>query len=91
MESKSTIICDSVSYRQGYIEVQSDIHKGYINLEVWGIHPDVEIQGVDLYGATINDSDVVGNVELELSLEKAKALIEKLHQAVSQIELGNNT
>lgn len=75
------IRCDSINYRKGFLEV-CEVHKGRINLEVWGVHPDVSVSSFD----ELSDEDIIGNVELELSVDNAQELVKRLKGLLSDLE-----
>lgn len=81
------IKCDGVNYRKGFIEVSGNIHEGFINLEVWRIHPDTDISS-DMAFDEIPDEAFTSNAELELSLENAEELLNALKQLVSHAKRG---
>lgn len=83
--------CDSIAYRQGYLEVRPNIHPGHVNLEVWNISPDVGISGKALDEVSGQDGAVVGNVEIEMTLDKAKELVRALQQCIDQAESSTTT
>ncbi|KZN70448.1 hypothetical protein [Pseudoalteromonas luteoviolacea] len=87
---RDLIKCNSINYRKGYIEVLGGIHDECINLEVWNIHPDVDITSVDLGDESFPENAVASNTEIELSLEKAELLIEQLTLAVNKIREYNS-
>ena len=68
-----TVQCTGISYRQGWIEVTPHIHVGYVNLEAWSLVPEVDPHRENIAG--VFDSDVTGNVEVELTIAKATQLI----------------
>lgn len=80
------IRCDSINYRQGFIEVVAGIHEGCINIETWQIQPDLKITDLDIRSPDFPDSEVLNNTEIELCIEKAKTLIFLLSNAVRKIE-----
>jgi hypothetical protein len=82
------IKCHEVRYRQGFVEVAS-AHPGCVNLEVWNVHPDVDIAESSSGLETIADAMVISNAEIELSASQARRLIELLQAAVSQAEEGD--
>lgn len=88
--SRNLIKCDSVKYRQGYIEVLGDVHSACVILEVWEIHVDCDISGVELEDDSITDEDVIANTELELSIEKAEVLVQHLVEAIKIAKAGGN-
>ncbi|MFX1677828.1 hypothetical protein PV762_01210 [Mitsuaria sp. CC2] len=69
-----------VPYRQGWIEV-AQVHPGFINIETWDVHPDVDISAVSLDG--IADRNVTANTEIELNVEEAKKLADALLKAIA--------
>lgn len=81
----SKIKCNSVNYRKGYIEVESGIHPGCVNLEVTGIHPDIDITNIDLGEGKLSDNSFISNTELELSADEAQKLVELLQDAISRL------
>jgi len=82
----SKIKCNGVNYRQGYIEVDSQINGNHINIEVWNVHPDIDIPNEQSEVSELNDCDVVGNTEIELSVEQAELLIKKLSVGITKIK-----
>jgi len=82
----SKIKCNGVNYRQGYIEVDSQIHGEHINIEIWNVHPDLDISNEQSDVSQLNDSDVIGNTEIELSVEQAELLIKKLSIGINKIK-----
>ncbi|WP_086929641.1 hypothetical protein [Agarilytica rhodophyticola] len=85
----SVIRCNNINYRKGYIEIEPEIHKGYVNLEVTQIHPDVDIADTRLGDGKLSDEAFIGNTEIELNLEEAKNLIELLKNAIDKTEVGS--
>lgn len=77
--------CNEIRYRKGFIEVVGGIHDGCINLETWGIHPDVDISSIDRPGQTSSDDEITGNTELEMSVETAEALVKALQAAICEL------
>ncbi len=80
------IICNSVSYRKGFIEVSANIHQGCVNLETWSIHPDVDMSDSGLSFGEIPESEFTGNTELELSLENAEELLTLLQKSILEMK-----
>ncbi|PTT90441.1 hypothetical protein DBR42_05870 [Pelomonas sp. HMWF004] len=74
-----------VPYRQGWIEV-SQVHAGFINLEAWGVHPDVEITSANAGLANVSDEDVHSNTELELGVAEVRRLAAALLKAAEEVE-----
>jgi hypothetical protein len=81
--SRNLIKCNSIEYRKGYIEVLGNIHIDCINLEVWNIHPDIDITSIDLSDDSIPDKAVIANTEIELTIEKAELLVQQLSKAIN--------
>ncbi|MDD4911764.1 MAG: hypothetical protein PHP57_05665 [Sideroxydans sp.] len=78
--------CTGVPYRQGWIEVTSGIHGGFVNLEVWNVTPEVDISPLASELALLTDDQIVGNTEVELSVALAKELVAALESAIKAIE-----
>ncbi len=78
------LLCIGISYRQGYVEVIPNIHKGYINIETWMIHPDHICAGKEFDEIVALDDAVRANTELELTVETAIALIQLLQAAIHE-------
>lgn len=79
------IKCDNVDYRKGYIEVSGDIHKGFINLETWTIHPDTDISVSDSAFGDLPDEAFTGNTEIELNIDEAQLLVNFLQEAIAKL------
>lgn len=81
------IKCDSIAYRQGFIEVTSGIHEGCVNIEMWDIAADASLGDVTwVDDRAIPDSSIIANTEIELSTEQARSLAEALLVATNSIE-----
>ena len=80
------IKCNSVNYRQGYVEVESGIHEGCVNLELTGIHPEIDITNISLGSGELSDDAFISNVELELNLDEAQLLVTLLQDAISNLK-----
>jgi hypothetical protein len=78
--SKNLIKCNSVRYRQGYIEVLSAIHDGCINIETQQVHPDRDLTNIKFDSLT--DDEFIAITEVELSVNEAEELVEKLLEAI---------
>lgn len=78
------IRCNTISYRQGYIEVIGGIHEGLVNLETWDIDGRCDISNMDLKSGDFPEGAVVGNVELELTPSEARKLIDLLELAIKE-------
>ncbi len=85
----SQIKCDGVNYRKGFIEVSTQIHDKHINIETWNIQPDVNISKNQIAVGQFNNDDVIGNTEIELSVEQAEILIKKLTEGINTIRNGS--
>lgn len=79
---RDLISCNSVEYRKGFIEVRGDIHDDYVNVEVWNVHPDIDISGIDLDSQDMKDEYITANTEIELSIKNAEVLIKELQNAI---------
>ncbi len=86
MNSGQKIRCASVDYRQGFIEVLPDVHPGTVNLEVWQVRSGLDLTGLELHDERLRDSDIVANVELELSADEARRLVDGLTLAIARLE-----
>lgn len=78
--------CDSIRYRQGFIEVSAGIHTGCINVEAWDIKPDFDISEADVRGEDFPDDSLQANTELELDVETAEQLVAALQLAIHEIK-----
>ena len=85
MDSSKKIRCNSIEYRQGFIEVLPGIHDGCINIETWEINSEINIKNLDLESEAIPEDGVTANTELELSIQNAELLISLLQNAINQI------
>lgn len=83
-DKRDILLCESIEYRKGAIEVRSDIHPGCINLETWLLCPETNLRK-RTEGYWNLEGSVQANVELELDKAAAIKLIEKLQDAVSQL------
>jgi len=75
------IKCNTIDYRQGFIEVLGNIHANCVNLEVFWIHPEIDLSKKGLAFNEIPDKCFTGNVELELSLKNVKELLAAIKKA----------
>ena len=91
MKNKKIIRCYTVVYRQGYIEVQTEIHNKCINIETWLINPDIDISNRELTDEEISDEDIVANTEIELNLENAESLVGLLQEAITKVKSNEST
>lgn len=78
------IRCNIIDYRKGYIEVTPGIHSGCVNIEAWNTDPNLGIENLDV--GDLPEGAVIGNTELELSLEMARALVHALNIAIKSAE-----
>lgn len=76
------IKCSDISYRQGFVEVAASIHSLHVNMEIWNVHPDLDISRLSRVEELASDKAIVGNTEVELNISQANALIEALRKAV---------
>lgn len=65
--------CDTVTYRQGFIEVIGGIHDGLVNVETWKVSAEIDITGLFPRSERLTDSDF-SNTELELTPTQARNL-----------------
>lgn len=80
------IYCNDVSYRSGCVEVLPNIHRGFVNLEVWHVHPDYAERLTDMSNDSSRDDFVAANTEIELNVAQAKELIRLLGLAIQAVE-----
>ncbi len=78
------IKCNSILYRQGYIEVEN-IHENCVNLETWQICSEFNINKLNLTDESLPEFAVVSNVELELDKMQVEALIVQLQNALKAL------
>jgi len=70
--------CDGVRHRVGFIET-SLFHAKHINLETWSVDPD-SMHETTNWVTDVSESDISGNVELELDLRVAMQLADSLFE-----------
>lgn len=87
--SSSKIKCNAVSYRKGFLEITPNIHEGCVNLETWGVHSEVDITNLDMIDEQFPEGGIIGNTELELSVETAEGLVQALQEAIRRIQAGD--
>ena len=80
------IKCDNINYRKGFVEVASNIHKGFINVETWTIDPDFNIEKFKFGDDILPDGTVTGITEIELSRENAMELVKLLQEELLKLE-----
>lgn len=88
VQRRFRVRCNAVRYRQGFIEVISQIHPGLVNMETWEINAAVDIAGLNLGEGAFTDDDFVANTELELTPAQARALAAALMNAADRTEGG---
>ena len=88
MPDRFRVRCDTVKYRQGFVEVISQIHPGLVNLETWEVSVDADISGLHLEDEELSDVDIVANTELELTPAQARSLAAALVAAADAAEGG---
>ncbi|MFT4929960.1 MAG: hypothetical protein ACI8WB_006095 [Phenylobacterium sp.] len=86
--TRNLIKCNSINYRQGYIEVLGNIHDGCINIETTQVHPDVT--NLDSNTISLADEDITASTEVELSINEAEILVEQLLTAINVAKCKNN-
>jgi hypothetical protein len=81
------IKCDSISYRQGFIEVIPAIHEGCVNIETWQLEPSTSLNDMMWVDEPpIPDGSVSANTELELTAAQACELAEALLAAARSMK-----
>ncbi|MEQ8211265.1 MAG: hypothetical protein RH917_15670 [Lacipirellulaceae bacterium] len=79
--------CNSVPYRQGFIEVTPSIHDGHINIETWNIKPEASLDNVSwVDDRSVPDADVLANIELELTAGEAERLAGAILAAIKALD-----
>jgi hypothetical protein len=78
--------CTGVPYRQGWVEVLSNIHAGHVNLEAWNVAPEVDMSVPSITLSSVPEEAVTDNVEVELTVAQAKQLIVLLQTAIEATE-----
>jgi hypothetical protein len=79
--------CDSIAYRQGFIEVIPAIHDGCVNLETLQIDPNTCIGAATwLDEPPIPSGSLCANTELELTAAQARQLATALLAAADSID-----
>lgn len=68
--------------------MSENIHNGFINIETWCVHPDCDIENMDLMDDNLPNEAVIGNTEIELSIEEAKDLVSYLQIAITAARSG---
>ena len=90
--SRNILKCNSVDYRKGYIEVAPNIHPNCVNIELWEIRAEKDINNLSFDDeSAFVDEDVISNIEFELSVQETKALINKLSKAIEEVENAKDT
>lgn len=85
------IKCNTIEYRKGFVEVRANIHDDNINIEVWNIHPAVNITNVSLGDYSLKNESIIANTEIELSIINAEDLILQLQEAINASRASKNT
>lgn len=98
--STDIIKCNNIAYRKGFIEVSTGSHPGCINIEAWDVHTDLDISTISIRDANFPEDDefkdnkgnivdpVNGNIELELNVDQARALVAKHQDAIDRLVFG---
>jgi len=84
--SRNFISCGDIPHRKGLIEVAVGIHPGHLNLEIWHVHPELNLEELNLSQGLDLEGRVVGNTELELSADEVRQLIEHLTRLLRDME-----
>ncbi len=61
-----------------------------MNLEVWNIHPDINITDIDLEGKSMLGDGVIANTEIEIPLTEAETLVQQFIEAIKVARDKNN-
>lgn len=86
MGRKDRLLCTSVPYRRGLIEVVPGVHRGLVNVEAWTIHPDWPVTDAQQIPAEPPDGAITGNVEIELTPEEARRFAAAILEAAAAAE-----
>jgi len=81
------IKCDAIPYRKGFLEVTAAIHDGCVNIEAWEVAAETRIDNVSwVDDASLAESSVIANIEIELSAEQARRLGAELLEMAESVE-----
>ncbi len=89
MADRFRVRCDSIKYRQGFIEVIGQTHPGLVNIETWQISMEADISGLFRESDDLTDDHFGANTELELTPEQARSLTAALVAAADAVEGGS--
>jgi hypothetical protein len=89
MADRFRVRCDAVKYRQGFIEVISQIHPGLVNVETWQVDAEADISGLYPESDGLTDDNFVANTELELTPAQARSLAAAMVAAANAVEGGS--
>ncbi len=78
MPDRFRVRCNSVKYRQGFIEVIGHIHAGLVNIETWQISVEADISGLFPGSEELDYKSFEANTELELTPAQARLMAEAL-------------
>jgi len=90
MSGERSLLCSTISYRSGFIEVAPNIHPGCVNIEAWDVLgiPNAPKPSIDefwnLRGR--DELEVQSTVELELTAEEAREFAQWLLNAADAAE-----
>jgi hypothetical protein len=85
------IKCDSIDYRQGFIEVTPGIHVGCVNIETWDIATDTSLDSAAWVDhPSVADTSILANTEMELTAQQARSLAKALLEAADAVDSPNN-
>ncbi|WP_308365350.1 MULTISPECIES: hypothetical protein [unclassified Microbulbifer] len=76
------IKCSGIKYRQGFVEVGSGVHDGFVNLEVWTVQPDSSNFESASELAEVPEHEISSNSEIELDVEQAKSMVAEIQKAI---------
>lgn len=86
MDKRKKIKCNNVEYRKGFIEVIPNIHDGFINIETWDIHAELDITNLELEDEIFPEDGVTGNTEIEMNLNETEELVKRLQAAIAKVK-----
>jgi hypothetical protein len=80
------VCCDTIPYRRGFVEVAT-VHSRCVSLETWDVSAEwaAPLTTLDV----VPDDAVVGNTEIELTIEQARTLATALLAAADAASAGD--
>jgi hypothetical protein len=85
--TRTLIKCADIRYRQGFVEVLN-VHANHVNLEIWNVHPDLDLAPTSVDLERVPDDAIGDNTEIELSIPQARQLVDWLQSAIARAENG---